>query len=569
MDIMEALSQDPRFMMGMTLLGGANTRNAPLQQAAAMLMQMNTSKRKQEMEQAKIAQEKMQTDLYSQQIEQHKIANQNALRKQTMDEELMKQGMKYLQNIPGFGGAGGAPAIPGMPQTPSVPYQQQQAPQLDPMTGQPIQQQTPPEPPTPIQQLFRSRIIPQESGGQQFKAPGIPLTSTKGAIGIAQVMPTTGPEAAALAGLPWSLERLNNDPEYNAKLGEAYFTKQMQDFGSPDKAAAAYNAGPAATQRAIDIAAKAKRPELWKTFLPAETQDYIKKTVGDTPAPAQPTPPPPSTPLGLRNPGLPLIVAGSLMKGPAGLADIGKAMEPKNYQPGSMQVDSQGNIAQIPDPMGQAKLTIDQARLANETRKVNAEVGTAERVGVEKTQAQAKLKAADKAAYDTIAENAATMRKTAEGLLANPGLDRIVGATGGLISPRLLGGEARNAAANLETLKSQVMNDTLQAIRQASANGSSGYGSLDRNEGDNIKQLRATLDRSVTPSEIRKSVQAIIDYTEILTNRAKGVYESTYNEKLPKAGSVTELPQGATLFKTAPDGKKVFKLPNGQLMKED
>src|SRR5207253_1025170 len=40
--------------------------------------------------------------------------------------------------------------------------------------------------------------IGTESGGKQFGADGKPLTSPKGAIGIAQVMPTTAPEAAKL-----------------------------------------------------------------------------------------------------------------------------------------------------------------------------------------------------------------------------------------------------------------------------------------------------------------------------------------------------------------------------------
>jgi hypothetical protein len=43
--------------------------------------------------------------------------------------------------------------------------------------------------------------IADESGGHQFDQQGKPLTSSKGAIGIAQVMPATGPQAAQLAGV--------------------------------------------------------------------------------------------------------------------------------------------------------------------------------------------------------------------------------------------------------------------------------------------------------------------------------------------------------------------------------
>lgn len=92
--------------------------------------------------------------------------------------------------------------------------------------------------------LFRA-IIGAESNGQQLGKDGKPLTSPKGAVGIAQVMPDTAPEAARLAGLPWDARRYKTDPEYNRALGAAYFGKMQKDFGgNPVLAVAAYNAGP-------------------------------------------------------------------------------------------------------------------------------------------------------------------------------------------------------------------------------------------------------------------------------------------------------------------------------------
>lgn len=117
-----------------------------------------------------------------------------------------------------------------------------------------------------------------ESGGRQFGADGKPLTSPKGAIGIAQVMPGTAPEAAKLAGLPWDENRYKNDPEYNRALGRAYFAKQVQDFGgNVSYAYAAYNAGPGATQKAIDKAKKEGGD--WLSYLPDETQKYVRTNV--------------------------------------------------------------------------------------------------------------------------------------------------------------------------------------------------------------------------------------------------------------------------------------------------
>lgn len=119
-------------------------------------------------------------------------------------------------------------------------------------------------------------MIGMESGGNQFAKSGAPLTSPKGAIGIAQIMPGTAPEAAKLAGLPYDKARLSNDRDYNLALGEAYFNKQLADFGDPRLAAAAYNAGPGAVRRAL---AKGG-PDGWVNHVPRETQRYVASIPG-------------------------------------------------------------------------------------------------------------------------------------------------------------------------------------------------------------------------------------------------------------------------------------------------
>lgn len=103
-------------------------------------------------------------------------------------------------------------------------------------------------------------LVHKESRGKQS------AVSPKGATGVAQVMPATGPEAAALAGAPWDPVAFKQDAAYNARLGRAYFRKQLQDNnGDPALALAAYNAGPGAVRKAGGDLDK----------LPAETQDYV------------------------------------------------------------------------------------------------------------------------------------------------------------------------------------------------------------------------------------------------------------------------------------------------------
>lgn len=129
--------------------------------------------------------------------------------------------------------------------------------------------------------FFYTNIVRQESGGKQFDPKtGLPLTSSAGAVGAAQVVEGTGPEAAALAGMEWDRDRWMNDKDYNLKLGEAYFLEQYRKYGSLDKAAAAYNAGPGALESAMDRATALGGSYL--DYLPAETQNYVASTTGGT-----------------------------------------------------------------------------------------------------------------------------------------------------------------------------------------------------------------------------------------------------------------------------------------------
>jgi hypothetical protein len=127
-------------------------------------------------------------------------------------------------------------------------------------------------------EFYRTKIITQESGGRQFDEKGNPLTSSAGAIGIGQVMPATGPEAAKMAGLPWDEERFRTDADYNAALGEAYFLNMYNRFGSLDLASAAYNAGPGRLSSALDRAGAMGGSYL--DYLPEETQNYVASVTG-------------------------------------------------------------------------------------------------------------------------------------------------------------------------------------------------------------------------------------------------------------------------------------------------
>lgn len=121
----------------------------------------------------------------------------------------------------------------------------------------------------------------RESGGRQFGKDGQPLTSKAGAIGVMQVMPGTGPEAAAAAGLPWDETRYRNDAAYNEALGKAYLGKMLDRFdGNRTLALAAYNAGPGAVDGWLgkigDPRAGKITDEQFAAAIPfKETRDYV------------------------------------------------------------------------------------------------------------------------------------------------------------------------------------------------------------------------------------------------------------------------------------------------------
>ena len=124
-------------------------------------------------------------------------------------------------------------------------------------------------------------IVPEaiwqiESGSKQYNADNTVVTSPVGALGIGQIMPTTGPEAAKLAGVDWDPLALSYNEDYNKTLSKAYLKKKQEDFGGDElKGVAAYNAGTGGVQKAI--ARAEKEGGSWRDYVPDETKNYIIK----------------------------------------------------------------------------------------------------------------------------------------------------------------------------------------------------------------------------------------------------------------------------------------------------
>lgn len=131
-----------------------------------------------------------------------------------------------------------------------------------------------------IPEAWIARVMRAESGGATSRN-GRPIRSSKGAMGLMQLMPGTWTDMQARLGLGMDPD----DPRDNILAGTCYLRLMYDRFGYPGLFGA-YNAGP-------------QRYAAWlagRTRLPAETIDYLAKVApgaGAGPQTASPAPPPP------------------------------------------------------------------------------------------------------------------------------------------------------------------------------------------------------------------------------------------------------------------------------------
>ena len=88
-------------------------------------------------------------------------------------------------------------------------------------------------------------VIEVESAGYHL------AVSHVGAMGLMQLLPSTGKELADRMGIEWKGPDTLFDPSINVKLGTAYLRQLTDRFGSVHTALAAYNWGPGRINRRL------------------------------------------------------------------------------------------------------------------------------------------------------------------------------------------------------------------------------------------------------------------------------------------------------------------------------
>ena len=106
------------------------------------------------------------------------------------------------------------------------------------------------------------------------------IRSHAGAIGLMQLMPTTGRRTAARLDLPWSGLATLTDPASNIRLGTNYLAAMLERFDSNVVlATAAYNAGPNKVEEWLP-ATDGLDARIWIANIPyTETREFVRRVL--------------------------------------------------------------------------------------------------------------------------------------------------------------------------------------------------------------------------------------------------------------------------------------------------
>ncbi len=106
--------------------------------------------------------------------------------------------------------------------------------------------------------------------------------SPAGAIGLMQIMPTTGERVADRIGMKGFETEWLQDPEVNIRIGTAYLAGLVRRHGQDwPKILATYNAGPRAVAKWAASMPEAEMDEFVESILYRETRIYVKKVLSN------------------------------------------------------------------------------------------------------------------------------------------------------------------------------------------------------------------------------------------------------------------------------------------------
>ena len=441
-------------------------------------------------------------------IAQHKID----LERYKMAQEAA--GMQALQGYLGGGAGGGMGGMmPSRPTLGGAYTGAALAPDVDALIVKYSQEMG-------IDPNIAKAVAMQESGGRQD------VVSPAGAIGTFQLMPDTAKELGVDP----------HDLDQNIRGGIQYL-KQMHDRygGNWDRALYAYNWGPGnmdaylQTGKGLD-----GRP------MPSETLNYVPGVRGRLSGAQQPAV---AGGYGGGAGGMPMIPLQALtLPGAAGeaaravFAAQQKVMDRLQYVDGVGMIDkSTGMVAPLRTADGMPYMSPKQ-------RKEEADASKQEQA----REAQRRFALQNAKTQMTSLGNALSM-------IPEPGrgVSWDTGFTGSVLSI-FPGTDARNLQAELDTIGSGSMLQTMQALKAASPTGATGMGALSDSEGKLLRESLGSLDTWQSPEQLRRNLLNIkAVYTDMLVSwgytpeQVESLFAQPKRGGAPAGnGGVPELPPG-------------------------
>ena len=136
-----------------------------------------------------------------------------------------------------------------------------------------------------IRSEFDARLDPALAHGliRQESEFDIAACSHSGALGLMQLMPATAKNVASKMGMHYSKVALTARPTHNVQLGSHYIADQIENFGNPYLAIAAYNAGPGRVHQWLTAFGDPRSNSNidlvdWIESIPAyETRNYVQR----------------------------------------------------------------------------------------------------------------------------------------------------------------------------------------------------------------------------------------------------------------------------------------------------
>lgn len=149
------------------------------------------------------------------------------------------------------------------------------------------------------------------------------------------------------------------------------------------------------------------------------------------------------------------------------------------------------------------------------------------------------------------------LAKSVNRVATAPGLAKNFGPAGYI--PNMPGGEAANAAALLDTLKTQGAFAALQEMRNASKSGGA-LGAISDREGQMLQNAMAPLGKAQSAKQVQESLKTILDHIETSKQRIRDAYNDHWNRNGEAAKREMGAPTGPARIR---DDSDYNRLPSG------